>query len=103
MSESILNDVFLKKVYAYVDGFYQENVSSDFAYHNFEHTTKVAQAVEIIASKINLSEESKNVVLTAALFHDTGVHKGHDDHEMESVNVMRDFLSSEKLAGLGCN
>jgi len=98
LSLILKNDLQYLKVRSFIEEFYAKNVSSEYVYHNLEHTSKVVEAAEIIGQKSLLDEESMRVVLLASWFHDTGYHLGKEDHEEGSVEIMRTYLSKENFS-----
>ncbi len=62
------------------------------SYHNKDHTLDVLQATENIASHEGVTENDKRLLLTAALFHDSGFLKGRYEHEAESCVIAEHFL-----------
>ncbi|WP_246206034.1 Pycsar system effector family protein [Fulvivirga aurantia] len=81
---------------------YAEKVISEletkYAYHNLEHTKDVVNAAEEIGEKSNLGHEDLENVIIASWFHDTGYSCGYEDHEDESVIIMKKKLSEWKVA-----
>lgn len=67
-------------------------LSSDFCYHNLEHTEEVVEAVREIGSNSELSDGEMNLVLAAAWFHDVGYSQGCEDHEGKSKAIMQEKL-----------
>ena len=63
-------------------------------YHNLHHTVDVLQAAERIAVEESTPVDEKELLLTAALFHDTGFFKKRDGHEAESCNIAQYYLPS---------
>lgn len=95
MPSSLDNQQMYLKVEEFIEDYFDKNISSDYAYHNFEHTSKVVAATKIIGQKTALDELSLQVVVLAAWFHDTGYQQGKQGHEEASVEVMRAYLSKE--------
>src|ERR1700748_4001847 len=62
------------------------------AYHGIEHTMDVCSAAERIAKEKGISNHEQKLVLTAALFHDTGFLKGRKDHETASCSFAQEYL-----------
>lgn len=56
-------------------------------YHDLEHTLNVFHAAQELAKLEGVSEHSRLLLLTAALFHDSGMLVDYDNHEEESVNI----------------
>jgi len=59
------------------------------AYHNIDHTLDVLQAAENIAVHEGVNGNDKRLLLTAALFHDSGFLIGRDEHEVKSCSIAR--------------
>ncbi len=97
MPETSQNEMLLLKVRNHVKKFFNEKVSTDYAYHNFKHTLNVVDAAQLIGEQCQLVEASMEEVILAAWFHDTGIYQGPENHEKASVKIMRDFLSNEGL------
>ena len=61
-------------------------------YHNAHHTLDVIEAAGKIAIAEAIDEVDKRLLLTAALFHDTGFLIGRGHHESASCGIARRFL-----------
>ncbi len=70
----------------------KDKLSSAYIYHNFNHTSRVVNAVKSIFSEEEISEEDKQIIELAAWFHDTGYTQGTENHEQKSVVIARNFL-----------
>lgn len=70
----------------------EKELPAHLTYHNRYHTADVMQAAEIIAGNENIPEKEKELLLTAALFHDTGFLKKRAGHELESCNIAQYYL-----------
>lgn len=71
---------------------FKDNLSVSYTYHNFNHTFEVVRAVKKLSDEEFLNEVDAEMVLVAAWFHDTGYTKGCEQHEIESVAIVTDFL-----------
>ncbi|MDP1676137.1 MAG: HD domain-containing protein [Bacteroidota bacterium] len=72
------------------------NQNSDSAlYHNYNHTLEVVSHTKEIATGMNLSLEELEIVLIAAMFHDTGYLQTREDHEELSASIAEQFLSKQ--------
>ena len=56
-------------------------------YHNLEHTINVYRAAQELAKLERVNEHDTKLVLTAALYHDSGMIVDYENHEEESVNI----------------
>lgn len=70
----------------------EKELPERLTYHNLHHTLDVLQAAERIAVEESITENEKELLLTAALFHDTGFLKKRDGHEVESCNIAHYYL-----------
>ena len=78
---------------AYVRELLSENLSADLHYHHLTHTLAVQEACKQIAAKVELTEEEKEVLELAALFHDTGFTQIYEGHEKVSQEIVKTFLA----------
>ena len=81
-----------KKMYSQVIKMLETGLPAYLTYHDVQHTREVVDAVEELGKTECLSEEEHLLVMTAALFHDTGFTKGPDQHEEESCRIAREQL-----------
>jgi predicted metal-dependent HD superfamily phosphohydrolase len=70
----------------------QRELPAHLSYHGIDHTLDVYAAAEKIASAEGISSDEKKLLLTAALFHDTGFIKMRYGHEEESCRIVRQYL-----------
>ncbi len=56
-------------------------------YHDLEHTLNVFHAAQELAKLENVNKHSTLLLLTAALYHDSGMLIDYDNHEEESVKI----------------
>lgn len=82
----------IQKAEDFVFNLLKDNLSSAYIYHNFNHTSRVVNAVKSITFEEQISEEDKQVIELAAWFHDTGYTQGAENHEQKSVVIARNFL-----------
>jgi predicted metal-dependent HD superfamily phosphohydrolase len=63
-------------------------------YHNYQHSKSVFESTKLIAESESLSSKQKKIVLTAALFHDTGFINNPEsiDHEDRSCDYASNIL-----------
>ncbi|MBS1528238.1 MAG: HD domain-containing protein [Bacteroidetes bacterium] len=82
----------LRKVQKYILEKLRNELPENLTYHNADHTLDVFNAAESIANAENVPIYEKKLLLTAALFHDSGFLKGRDEHEQESCRIARRYL-----------
>lgn len=70
----------------------RNELPTHLSYHGIDHTLDVYAAAERIAKEKGISRYEQKLLLTAALFHDTGFIKKREGHEVESCNFARQYL-----------
>jgi len=95
----------IEEVKDYILGLLNEKLDSQLYYHNIDHTLDVYNNALIFTEKEKLSFEEQSLVLTAALFHDSGMLKSYDHHEDASAEIAKltlpDFdYSKEEIRGI---
>lgn len=88
----------IEKAEKFVLNLFKEQLPNTFIYHDFTHTKRVLKSTKelIENSQINVNEEE--ILLLAALFHDTGYIKTREGHEEESVIIATNFLEEENVS-----
>jgi len=85
-----------------------EELSTDFIYHNLDHTLSVLSQCKLLGTHEGVSTEDQEILNIAAIFHDLGYRYAYIGHEAHSVKIAIKFLEevnypSEKLAVIvGC-
>ncbi|MDX2248779.1 MAG: DUF5706 domain-containing protein [Bacteroidia bacterium] len=69
----------------------------DYDYHNLAHTVKVVDAVEEIGRHSKLTAKEIETLKIAAWFHDLGYIKAYIGHEEHSMEMAREFLSTQNI------
>ena len=67
-------------------------LSPTLLYHCVEHTIDVLEAARRLNESEKIDAESKILIETAALFHDSGMLIQYTDHEAVSVDLIREIL-----------
>jgi len=80
---------------SYVIQLMSSSLGSKFLYHSLEHTRRVVKSTETLANALKLNKQDKERLLIAAWFHDVGYTKGIKNHEENSVDILRNFMSSQ--------
>jgi uncharacterized membrane-anchored protein YitT (DUF2179 family) len=76
----------------------EKEIPKSLAYHNIHHTKEVVQNARLIAEAEGINGDELTILLTAALYHDTGFLETYKEHEEVSCSLAR-----ESLPGLGYN
>lgn len=81
----------IKKVEAYV----KNKLGSDKTGHDYQHIKRVVNNCKKIYKNMNLSNEEKNIIISAALVHDLIDYKLVDDIEKEKHELIEVLKSSD--------
>ncbi len=76
----------------YVRELLEEGLTEDYQYHNLTHTVNVVEQCRLLAERLELSEEQKEILELAAWFHDTGYTQGYEEHEINGTKIAAVFL-----------
>ena len=71
---------------------FKDNLSSEYIYHNFNHTLRVVNSVKILIEGEKISSEDAELLLLASWFHDSGYIEGGQNHEKRSAEMANKFL-----------
>lgn len=75
-------------------------------YHNFQHTLDVCNSAEMLAVMEKVDAEGRTLLLTAALFHDTGFFWQYENNEVLACDFARQtlprFLYSQQQIEIVC-
>jgi len=82
----------VKKLKEFILGELRTGLPEHLSYHNVDHTLDVMHAAEILARQELVDQPEEELLLTAALLHDTGFFKGRDEHEAASCEFARKYL-----------
>lgn len=82
----------LDKVYSHCEFLFSQSTKRNLPFHNFQHTIEVLNYSKIIAIKENVTPEEFNLVSIAALYHDTGIADGYQNHEAMSALYAKLYL-----------
>lgn len=86
---------FTAQVQDFVYKLLKDKLSSSFIYHNFNHTSDVVKAVEILSKQEKIEASEHEILVVAAWFHDTGYVQGFENHEERSVEIATEFLTQK--------
>ena len=80
----VVRDVIMQRL--------KNDLSPHLLYHNAQHTANVLEAAKYLIAAEKVPQENHWLLLTAALFHDTGFLKNYKNHEEHSCEIARDVL-----------
>ena len=86
------NNPMVKEVAEHVFNLFKEKLSSDYIYHNYNHTVDTVKACKKLSKSYNLTSRNYEVLLLAAWFHDTGFIEIYENHEEAGVKLMKSYL-----------
>jgi len=92
-----MNTELINKVEKYCKKLLNNGRCSQLQFHNYQHTLDVAQNANLIAQKLNLSDEDREMVVVSAYFHDVGNMETTNGHEKLSCKIAREFLTKENF------
>ncbi len=83
----------IKQAELFASELLSKELSSDYMYHNINHTKRVVKHAEEILEHTEQSDETtKQIVLITAWLHDLGYTVSKDNHEDESIKIAKNFL-----------
>ncbi len=83
---------------AHVVQTYQSQTAPELVYHTLSHTREVVAAVTTLSQHYQLSQESSEILMAAAWFHDLGYLFGSaSEHEQKSADLAREYLKNQGL------
>ncbi|RZM21665.1 MAG: HD domain-containing protein [Pedobacter sp.] len=70
----------------------QKDLPAHLLYHNLDHTLDVYQCTQSIAAAENVTGKALDLILVAALYHDSGYLRGRKGHEEHSCDIVQETL-----------
>lgn len=89
------NNPIVKSAQEFVFNLFREKLQSDYVYHNYKHTLQTTKACKELAEAYNLTSRDYEILMLAALFHDTGYTEVYKGHEEASVRILKEFLGDD--------
>jgi HD superfamily phosphodiesterase len=87
-------DNIVKSSSEFVTKLLNENLPSEFTYHNHIHAREVFEAVTELGKNSSLPNEELEIIQVAAWFHDTGFIRSYLDHEYKSIEIVKEYLEN---------
>jgi len=82
----------------WVKDYFSSKDDGNYPYHNWEHTHHVMEASGFLSDDTKLSLDHKEIVLLAAIFHDSGCWENElKNHEVRSQAYARNFLEKNRV------
>lgn len=90
-----MNQNIISKSEEYVKNILADRCPTYYKYHNYYHVQKVVEAAIQISDHENVSDEEKEIIILACLFHDIGYIDLCEGHEEVSCSYAKEFLTKE--------
>lgn len=85
----------LPQTYEYCMKFLENSRCKTLPFHSIEHTKEVYNYTKTIAQYEEVFGSDLEPILIAALFHDTGMAETYADHEEQSAQYAREYLTQK--------
>jgi HD superfamily phosphodiesterase len=92
-----LNRDILIEAEGFVRSLHEKNDTDKYYYHDLNHTLDVVYYSQTIAEREKLPEDQYLILMIAAWFHDTGYFIAYEEHEKNSVVLLKEFLAKYDL------
>ena len=93
--EEVIGDVDQEFIRNNIDSVYRSGLYSEFSGHNVSHIERVSVLASIIATKVGLSEDVRQLAILAAIYHDSGrITEGHEKHGDYSAAIFRSMMGN---------
>jgi len=79
----------------YIRNYFSTHTDARLVYHNLQHTEKVVSAAGQIADHYQLDEQTYDILVVAAWFHDIGYFIDPATHEEKGIELATAFLQSQ--------
>jgi predicted metal-dependent HD superfamily phosphohydrolase len=86
------------EVEKFVFSFLSKNIHPNYVYHNLAHTQRVVENTKEISAHFEFEESILEDLVVAAWFHDTGYIDGAENHEVKSVQIAKEFLTTKNIS-----
>ena len=90
-------EAILLEAEKHVSTLLNDELKHHYMYHNLSHTQRVVAAAKEIIEGEKIVEDEANKIILAAWFHDAGYTNSNDNHEEESVTILKSFLKDKKV------
>lgn len=97
MSKYSFSSALITTADQYVSDLFEKELSAELVYHNYQHTQDVVEAIIEIGKAEQVSDEELELLVLAALFHDSGHTKGYEGHEDYGKEIAQEFLTEQAV------
>lgn len=88
----VQNNDILKKITEHITNILTTELDGSYVYHNLKHTKFVVASAKEIMEDVSLDDQTTEVILIAAWFHDVGYVHAIEGHEEHSCTMAKEFL-----------
>jgi len=92
-----INNEIIKQASLYVEKKLAAKLPHEYRFHNYNHAVNIVNNVNEIADGMRVSDHDRQILLTAAWFHDIGYIWQIENHETAGAAVARSFLSENGI------
>lgn len=85
-------DSIVQKASQFVLDYLNNNLGTNFIYHNYQHAYYVVSKIKELIQAENLTEDEKEIVFLAGWFHDIGYTVDKAKHEDHSMAIAKKYL-----------
>lgn len=85
----------IKETEDFVTDLLNQQLSSNYLYHNLRHTQRVVKNTKELLDAYDLNDKENEAIELAAWLHDTGYTQGSMDHEEKSCEIAKKFLQEQ--------
>ena len=89
-----MNSTFVQDCQKFVEELFSEKLSNRFLYHDINHTLAVKAWCKTIGLAQQLPDSELEILIIAALFHDTGFTQVYQGHEEASKKIAAEYLKN---------
>lgn len=87
-----MTNTLIKKSTDFVSGLLEHKLPEKIVYHDFTHTNEVIEMCRKLGETSKLSPWDMEILILAAIFHDSGYIFTIDGHEQKSAEIAAEFL-----------
>jgi uncharacterized membrane-anchored protein YitT (DUF2179 family)/HD superfamily phosphodiesterase len=88
-----------ERAYSFLMEKLEQELPDRYTYHNAAHTKEVVQMAQLLAAEERVAGDDRDLLLTAALFHDCGFLESSNNHEAHSCNLAKKYLPEFEYTG----
>ena len=91
-----MTDLFAEEeIEQFIFKLFKKELSNYILYHNFAHTHQTVETVKEIADAYKLAQKDVENLIIAAWFHDSGYARDYQNHEEESIKIMKEYFGDK--------